>query len=719
MVRNFTQEVTLDARPDRIDFRDRDYRPPLVSLPECFPSEVEIRDFLPLYTKMKRILDQGPDGACTGFGLAAVVNYVIWDRWVRKAYTELGEGEEIDFSDAPRLVSPWMLYDNARMYDEWEGEDYSGSSCRGAMKGWHKHGVCDELRWFRDKPRRAGQPPQYRRPTEDWKQDAGKRPLGAYFRVDVRSIADMQAAIREVRAVFCSAKVHSGWNIDENSPGPKIAGLKLPRIKQGGTPTGGHAFALMGYTSEGFIVQNSWGPDWGNMGFGLLTYADWVENGHDAWVAALAAPMQVGKAPEAPAGRTHQSLQVGTEAQATSPAHAKAAVKPWSMDKTLSHSVILGNDGKLLRRLADVADGTDSLRKVAEELPQAAIDKGAKHVAVYVHGGLNSEDAALARAMRLGPWIEANGIYPIFLVWRTSLSESLAGIGVDFVQDFLAERDHQRSKGIGDAIDRALQRMQNKFDRAFEAAAEKVIGKAVWSQMKQNAAAASIKAGGARQLSKALGRLLKANPGAKLHLIGHSAGSLQLGHMLRDLPGKGVDSVHLYAPACTMAFANRQFGKALNQKVVPKGRMFVDLLSVDREEADTVGPYGKSLLWLVSRAFEDPRKTPLLGLALAWPSLVDHASSDFDPERFFHPDHVSELTDWDASVRKHKVETNVLDEEEVTTRQDAKGNPLQRIKAVHGSFDNDVEVVSRTVRRILKLSPDTPLHRQILDLSNF
>ena len=35
-----------------------------------------------------------------------------------------------------------MFYELAKLYDEWPGQDYEGSSCRGALKGWHKHGVC-------------------------------------------------------------------------------------------------------------------------------------------------------------------------------------------------------------------------------------------------------------------------------------------------------------------------------------------------------------------------------------------------------------------------------------------------------------------------------------------------------------------------------------------------------------------------------------------------
>ena len=33
---------------------------------------------------------------------------------------------------------------------------------------------------------------------------------------------------------------------------------------------GGHAFAIVGYNEVGFLVQNSWGPEWGKGGFATL-----------------------------------------------------------------------------------------------------------------------------------------------------------------------------------------------------------------------------------------------------------------------------------------------------------------------------------------------------------------------------------------------------------------------------------------------------------------
>ena len=45
---------------------------------------------------------------------------------------------------------------------------------------------------------------------KDWWQDAVKRPLGAYYRVDHRSVTDMQIALNEIVILYASAACHSG-----------------------------------------------------------------------------------------------------------------------------------------------------------------------------------------------------------------------------------------------------------------------------------------------------------------------------------------------------------------------------------------------------------------------------------------------------------------------------------------------------------------------------
>ncbi len=45
-------------------------------------------------------------------------------------------------------------------------------------------------------------------------------------------------------------------------------------ISRDSNKVGGHAFAVVGFTGDGFIVQNSWDPAWGYHGFAILTYED-------------------------------------------------------------------------------------------------------------------------------------------------------------------------------------------------------------------------------------------------------------------------------------------------------------------------------------------------------------------------------------------------------------------------------------------------------------
>ena len=104
---------TLDAMPDRIDIRDWFYQPSLTPLP----------DILVNCDSVPAILDQGNEGACTGYALAAVVNFLL-RRAQRRAFRE-----------------PAHALRDGAAYDEWPGENYEGSSARGAMKGWIAHGV--------------------------------------------------------------------------------------------------------------------------------------------------------------------------------------------------------------------------------------------------------------------------------------------------------------------------------------------------------------------------------------------------------------------------------------------------------------------------------------------------------------------------------------------------------------------------------------------------
>lgn len=41
------------------------------------------------------------------------------------------------------------------------------------------------------------------------------------------------------------------------------------------TMTSGHAVAIAGWTTEGFIIRNSWGTSWGDGGYTVYPFSDW------------------------------------------------------------------------------------------------------------------------------------------------------------------------------------------------------------------------------------------------------------------------------------------------------------------------------------------------------------------------------------------------------------------------------------------------------------
>ena len=439
------REILLDARPDRPDLRDRIYQPALVSLPPQYPPQKWITTYLPKYTAGGFILDQGKEGACTGFGLAAVVNYLLYRR-------------ALDAKASPSArVSTRMIYHLARKYDEWPGEDYEGSSCRGAMKGWFHHGVCDEKHWpYRNKKGDAVFMP----PADGWDADAALRPVGGYYRILVESISDLQAAINEVGAVYVSSDVHKGWDAIPDKA------KSLPQIpwKRGTKPDGGHAFALVGYDKDGFIVQNSWGKDWGYHGFAKLAYDDWLTNADDAWVAVLGAPISA-KAPtimlsssrtvSAAAASSNEPVSF-TSGLANGVTAAVVDTPPrsgaWSTSTAINHAVILGNDGLPDHVTIEDADAAASIERVCYELPKSWLKSknAGRRILIYAHGGLNNLSDGINRAKVMGPWFEKNGVYPIFVEWQSGYLDSIQNIIADKINSLISDARSRKMASLFD-----------------------------------------------------------------------------------------------------------------------------------------------------------------------------------------------------------------------------------------------------------------------------
>ncbi len=544
----------LTATRDLPDTRDLYYDPPPTPLRASMPRPRSLV-----------ILDQGKEGACTGFALAAVINL-------------LNQQRHID-----TRVSPRMLYEMARKYDEWPGEDYQGSSCRGVVKGFANMGVCRERYW----PWREGKPGRL---DVRAAKDARNNTIGNYYRLRPR-ISDFHAALNEAGAILCSARIHDGWSAKA------IRGETIPLR---GETAGAHAFAIVGYTRKGFWIQNSWGRKWGRGGLALWRYEDWFDNLIDAWVLNLALP-------------TPQLWATRKRAQT---AHVEGRVSGRPVRASIAGHFVHIDDGKFHdagRYWSNLQDVQATARNLAQQT------SGSKskydHLLIYAHGGLNSPADSAQRIAHMRDVFKANRIYPYHVMYDTGLLEEL--------KDVVLRRDKtldQRAGGLSDWWDQVLERILRKP------------GRALWREMKFGARNGFVDGNAGTQTLKTFVDALSQGAGLRLglHLVGHSTGGILLAHLLEALeelaPQLRIDSCHLMAPAATLDLYRQHYQPRLADPASPFGidRMTVYNLS-DRLERDdnVVGIYRKSLLYLVSHSFEEHTPAPLLGMQRDCAGLED------------------------------------------------------------------------------------------------
>jgi len=600
MAKGRVDDYRLTARQDAPDFRDYIYQPALVNLApvKAPPEKLNIRD-------------QGQEGSCTGFGLAAVIDGLIREADRRH------DGRAI-------TVSTRMLYEMARRYDEWPGESYAGSSCRGAIKGWYNMGVCREEFYPNGTESDEGF-------TVAAAKDARNNTIGAYYRLGGR-ISDYHSALAEVGAIFCSANVHEGW---EKNQVDSRTGLIPFREKS----IGGHAFAIVGYDDQGFWIQNSWGKSWGKEGTALWSYEDWLVNVQDAWVFRMALPTpQIWHLP------ARNPVGEATAGAAPKPARAEIAGHFCHLD-----------DG----RFKDSGRYWSNRHDVGLTADLVAESDDYDHLLFYAHGGLNSPTDSARRIAAMKETFKANRIYPYHLMYDTGLLEEL--------KDVITRRRQEadaRAGGFTDWLDRLVEM------------ATRVPGRALWREMKLGAERPFDKGmAGTETLAAFVDAFTRSGKPKKIHLLGHSTGMILLSHLLQRLsvlaPKACIDTVSMMAPAGTIELFTTHIQPFLEARkpAFRIAEMAVYNLSDKLEQDDEVTrAYNKSLLYLVSRAFEDKVPAPLLGMQSA-------CKEDPKPE--------------DVPRLKLHYSKGSVPGAQVTA------------SSSHGGFDNDTVTMNHILRRIL------------------
>lgn len=610
---------TLDARPDTIDFRDAIYTPTLVEVPK----EISLEEYKKVQVP---ILDQGSEGACTGFGLASVANYLLRRR---------------DYPQNSEKVSPRMLYEMAKRYDEWPGEEYSGSSARGAIKGWYKHGVCTDLLW------------PYSDHTEDSHlsshriDDAIQRPLGAYYRVNHKDIVSLHSALAEVGILYATASVHQGWNTIGHD------GV----IPHSDRPLGGHAFAIVAYDQQGFWIQNSWGEGWGTEGFAKITYDDWLLNSTDVWVARLGAPIRL------------QSAAALAIAQSAASNKAEAL----TVRDLQPHIISIGNQGRLRTNGTYGTSEAEVAAIFKDHFPKITQNWSKKRILLYAHGGLVDENTAIQRLSDHRATLLEAEVYPISIIWNSDILKTLENI----LRDALSRR---RSENI---IDAATDFMLDRLDDTLEPLV-RLPGKALWDEMKENAQLATTSPeGGLRFALKNLADLVASDPSIQIHLVGHSAGAILHAPVIDQLTSSSglnleVQSCTLWAPACTVALFKQRYQPAIDANSLKSLAVFT--LNDQMEQDDQVTQiYNKSILYLVSNAFEERIRIPGKdGVAIL--GMEKFIKTDSNLKNLFDTD----KADW------------------VVSQSNTPGTENQSKSSTHGGFDQDKATLMATLARITK-----------------
>ena len=163
-----------------------------------------------------------------------------------------------DFSFDPSRL---FLYYNTRAIEGTTGED-AGAYIRDAFKSMNKTGICDEKLWpyitadFAKKPNTIA-------------YDNGLKNLVVKYTSVDKSLSVIKQTIVSGAAISFGFDVYDSFMTGNWH---RTTGM-MP--KPSGRLLGGHAVAIIGYSDskQAFLIQNSWGSDWGLKGKFWMPYS--------------------------------------------------------------------------------------------------------------------------------------------------------------------------------------------------------------------------------------------------------------------------------------------------------------------------------------------------------------------------------------------------------------------------------------------------------------
>jgi len=581
---------------DGPDLRDQVYRPSLLRLPSVIgPEKLVVQDTSANTNPRMRIRNQGGEGSCTGQALASLIDIL--------RLGQLPEGQAVEPSSARMLFEMAKFQEPKRV----ASKEVEVFSLRAAIKGFYHNGVCLDRDWpyvpMDDESRFQ----------VDRAKAARQISLGAYYRVEP-ILNHYHTAIAEVGAIYVAAHTHAGWT-------GKHVSDNRGRIDPNYTEDrGGHAFVIVGYDREGFLVLNSWGREWGGFqtddalpplpGIAHWRYEDWADSICDAWVLRIGAPtpdafdLTIGAqglfSSNVPlrSSSTPRAELIGHYVHLDDGTHVEKGNYPSDRDGVLeTFRYLRGEEGDGEKQGKDVVNGVKPYRDVL----------------IWLTGGVETTKEAFAQAARQKPTWTQRRIYPINVIWCTDFVEQAV-----IVLEHVFNLANEQIADTGDELDRLIEMKMHGIGRAF------------WRDLKNAAKYATHSNRHCTHLFQQAGKLCAEKPGFRLHVVAEGAGAVLFGYLLQqlsELPSDGdrelrdclfaaIDTLSLVAPACTHDQFSRSYRDLighLQSKEMERSRgdrekrpkVVLYAPSVALEKRMRVGLYGKSMLHLVANGFEE------------------------------------------------------------------------------------------------------------------
>jgi C1A family cysteine protease len=202
--------------------------------------------------KMPPLRDQGAEGSVVGLALATTFEF----------YISQATGKST-------AVSAREIYYEVRSKQGTFPHD-AGGFIKDGIDFLRTTGVVAERAW----PYHSGQ--------ADRKPPASLANEKRYKITDAKQIVTLD----QLKSALGSGPAVAGLTVYEGFASEEVSktGI-LPTPKAKDKPFGGHAICIVGYDDPKKLLkfQNSWGPDWGDHGFGYISYDYFREQSADCW----------------------------------------------------------------------------------------------------------------------------------------------------------------------------------------------------------------------------------------------------------------------------------------------------------------------------------------------------------------------------------------------------------------------------------------------------